>query len=246
LLLSKFPDSHRQTRALEMTTRDLEILVSDTIGSVSAILVRPDDAWLLYAVAHGAGANMRHRFLHAISDTLASRGIATLRYQFPYTEAGRKRPDSPAVLEATVRGAVAKAAELAPELPLIAGGKSLGGRMTSGAAAKGMLPHVRGLVFLGFPLHPPGQPGTERADHLDAVDVPLLFLQGTRDPFARLDLLNDLCSRLPRASLHLIPDGDHSFGVPKRSGRTSSDVMDELGSTIAEWARAQVLGTVSA
>jgi predicted alpha/beta-hydrolase family hydrolase len=177
---------------------------------------------------------------------LARRGVATLRYQFPYIEAGRKRPDSPSILEASVRAAVTKAAELAPELPLIAGGKSLGGRMSSGASANGMLPSVRGLIFLGFPLHPPGQPGTNRADHLDRVEVPLLFLQGTRDSFARLDLLTGVCARLPRATLHLIQEGDHSFGVPKRSGKSSSVVIDELGTTISDWARTHVLGTVPA
>jgi predicted alpha/beta-hydrolase family hydrolase len=229
-----------------MTASDLQLSVSDTIGSISAILTRPADAWLMYVLAHGAGAGMRHRFLQDMANTLAGRGVATLRYQFPYIEAGRKRPDNPSVLEAAVRAAVSKAAELAPELPLIAGGKSLGGRMSSGAAAKGMLPNVRGLAFLGFPLHPPGQPGTDRADHLDRVEVPLLFLQGTRDSFARLDLLTQVCNRLPRATLHLIDDGDHSFGVPKRSGKTSSEIIDELGKTISDWARSRVLGTVPA
>jgi predicted alpha/beta-hydrolase family hydrolase len=227
-------------------TDDLQVFVSDHIGSISAILSRPADAWLMYVMAHGAGAGMRHRFLQELADMLARQGIATLRFQFPYIEAGRKRPDPPSILEASVSAAVTKAAELAPGLPLIAGGKSLGGRMSSGAAAKGMLPGIRGLGFLGFPLHPPGQPGTERADHLDRIEVPLLFLQGTRDSFARLDLLTNRCARLPRATLHLIQEGDHSFNIPKRSGRTNSEVIDELGITISEWARAQVLGTVPA
>ena len=190
---------------------------------------------------------MRHRFLESISETLAGRGIATLRYQFPYLEAGRKRPDYPSVLQATVRAAVAKAAELEPDLPLIAGGKSLGGRMTSGAAGETPLAGVRGLVFLGFPLHPPGQPGTSRADHLDRVDLPMLFLQGTRDNFARLDLITDVCEELePNATLHVVDGGDHSFGVLKRSGRTPSDVMGELVDTTVEWARSHVLGRVGA
>jgi predicted alpha/beta-hydrolase family hydrolase len=190
---------------------------------------------------------MRHRFLESISETLAGRGIATLRYQFPYLEAGRKRPDYPSVLQATVRAAAAKAAELEPDLPLIAGGKSLGGRMTSAAAAEAPLAGVRGLAFLGFPLHPPGQPGTSRADHLDRVDVPMLFLQGTRDGFARLDLITDVCEGLePNATLHVVDGGDHSFGVPKRSGRTPTEVMGELVDTTVEWARSHVLGRVGA
>jgi predicted alpha/beta-hydrolase family hydrolase len=226
---------------------DLQLVVSDQIGSVSGILVRPPDAWLLYVLAHGAGAGMRHRFLESVSGALAERGVATLRYQFPYLEAGRKRPDYPAVLQATVRAAVAKAVDLEPELPIIAGGKSLGGRMTSGAAAAAPLAGVRGLVFLGFPLHPPGQPGTSRADHLDRVDVPMLFLQGTRDGFARLDLITDVCEGLePNATLHLVEGGDHSFAVPKRSGSTPLQVLGELVDTTVEWARSQVLGRVRA
>jgi uncharacterized protein len=226
---------------------DLQLDVSDAIGSVSAIFIRPPDAWLLYVLAHGAGAGMRHHFLESVSQVLADRGIATLRYQFPYIEAGRKRPDPPPLAEATVRAAVGKAREVAPELPLIAGGKSFGGRMTSGAAAAGVLQGVRGLAFLGFPLHPPGRPGTSRADHLDGVDIPMLFLQGTRDQFARLDLITDISEALrPGATLHLIDDGDHSFGVPKRSGRSRLQVLAELGDTIAQWGRAQVLGSVPA
>ena len=226
---------------------DIQLVVSDKIGPVSAILVRPPNVWLLYVLAHGAGAGMRHRFLESISETLAGRGIATLRYQFPYLEAGRKRPDYPPVLQATVRAAVVKAAELEPELPLIAGGKSLGGRMTSGAASETPLAGVRGLVFLGFPLHPPGQPGTSRADHLDRVDVPMLFLQGSRDDFARVDLITDVCEGLePNATLHVVDGGDHSFGVLKRSGRTPSEVMGELVDTAVEWARSHVLGRVGA
>jgi uncharacterized protein len=230
-----------------MSSKDLQFDVSGTAGSVSAILTQPSDAWLLYVLAHGAGAGMRHRFLESLSAALAERGVATLRYQFPYMETGRKRPDTPAVLEATVRAAVAKARELAPELPVIAGGKSLGGRMTSGAAAAGTLPGVKGLVFLGFPLHAPGQPGTSRADHLDRVDVPMLFLQGTRDDFARLDLITDVCEGLePNAMLHLVEGGDHSFGVLKRSGRTQFDVLVELVDEIVGWARTRLMGNVPA
>lgn len=203
------------------------------------LLVRPPDAWVLYVLAHGAGAGMRHRFLEAIAGSLAQRGVATLRYEFPYMEAGGGRPDPPALLERSVRGAVERAADAAPGLPLLAGGKSLGGRMTSSAAASSPLPGVRGLAFLGFPLHPPGQPGTSRADHLDRVDLPMLFLQGTRDTFARLELLTPVCERLgSRATLHPVEGGDHSFGVQKRSGRTADEVMTELVETFVNWARA--------
>jgi hypothetical protein len=187
---------------------------------------------------------MRHRFLETIAGSLAQRGVATLRYEFPYMEAGGSRPDPPAVLEGSVRSAVERAATVAPDLPLVAGGKSLGGRMTSSAAASAPLPAVRGLAFLGFPLHAPGQPGTTRADHLDRVDLPMLFLQGTRDTFARLDLLTPVCQRLgPRATLHLVEGGDHSFGVQKRSGRTADEVMAELVDTFVRWARAIGLGS---
>jgi predicted alpha/beta-hydrolase family hydrolase len=230
-----------------MTDLDVRLDVSDKIGPVSALLLRPADAWLLYVLAHGAGAGMRHSFLESVSAALAARGVATFRYQFPYLEAGRGRPDPPWVLEATVRAAVTKAAEIVPELPLIAGGKSLGGRMTSGAAAAQPLDRVKGLAFLGFPLHPPGQPGTRRAEHLQRVDVPMLFLQGTRDAFARLDLITDVCAGLePRASLHVVEGADHSFGVPKRSGRTSAQVLAELVDTTASWARSLVGDTVRA
>jgi len=158
-------------------TQDVQIQLGPNLGHVSALFQRPPDAWLLYVLAHGAGAGMRHGFLETMAATLAARGIATLRYQFPYMEAGRRRPDAPAVAEAAVRAAVSWAAGVVPGLPLIAGGKSFGGRMTSGAAAAGDWPEVRGLAFLGFPLHPPGQPGTRRADHLDRVQLPMLFLQ---------------------------------------------------------------------
>ena len=218
-----------------------------SLGRVSALLEQPRDAWLMYVLAHGAGAGMRHKFLDSIAAVLSERGVATLRYQFPYMEAGLKRPDSPSVAEATVEAAVRRAGEVAPGVPVIAGGKSFGGRMTSGAAASGLLPGVKGLAFLGFPLHPPGKPGTERADHLARVKVPMLFLQGTRDTFARLDLLDRVCRDLkPGATLHLIQNGDHSFNVPKSSGRTATDVLAELGDTLAGWARAVVSGAVPA
>ena len=198
--------------------------------------MKPADARALLVLAHGAGAGMRHAFLEQLAQALALRKVATFRYEFLYMEKGGGRPDPPAVAAARVREAVAEAARVMPGLPLFAGGKSFGGRMTSTAAAESPLPGVRGLVFLGFPLHPPGQPGIGRAEHLDRVTVPMLFLQGTRDTFAQLPLLEPVIARLkPRATLHLIDGGDHSFKVPKSSGRTAEDVMRGLAETIAAW-----------
>jgi uncharacterized protein len=180
---------------------------------------------------------MRHSFMEAISEELATQSIATFRYQFPYMEQRGSRPDPPAVLVATVRAAVQAATEAVPELPLLAGGKSLGGRMTSTAASLSPLPRVQGIVFFGFPLHPPAQPSTERARHLQSVTVPMLFLQGTRDKLAELELLRPVCNDLgSRAQLHTIEGADHSFAVLKRSGRNDRDVLQELGTTVAEWA----------
>jgi uncharacterized protein len=216
---------------------ELRFSVAQTGGEVSALLVRPPDARLLYVLAHGAGAGMRHPFLESIAQRLAERGIATLRYQFPYMERRAGRPDPPAVAAATVRAAAEEAARAAPGLPLIAGGKSFGGRMTSTAQAEEPLPAVRGLVFLGFPLHPPGRPGDQRAEHLARVQIPMLFLQGDRDDFADPKLLQPVVKRLgDRATLHLVESGDHSFKVPKRSGRTQDDVMTDLVATIDRWA----------
>lgn len=179
---------------------------------------------------------MKHAFLEATAAGLAERGIATLRYQFPYMEHRKNRPDTPEVATAAVRAAVARAVQLAPGVPLIAGGKSFGGRMTSTAQAGAPLPGVAGLAFLGFPLHPPGKPATTRADHLDAVRVPMLFLQGSRDEFAQLDLLQGVCARLgDRAHLQVIDGGDHSFHVLKKTGRTDAAVFTELLDTMAEW-----------
>ncbi len=203
---------------------------------VSGLLLRPDGARLLCVLAHGAGAGMRHPFLETVARRLAERGIATLRYQFPYMEQRARRPDPPVVAAATVRAAVAEAARLAPGLPLIAGGKSFGGRMTSTAQAEQPLPGVRGLVFLGFPLHPPGRPDDKRAEHLARVQIPMLFLQGTRDEFADLKLLRPVLTRLgERATLHLVDGADHSFHVLQRSGRTDGDVMGELVQAIEDW-----------
>ena len=188
-----------------------------------------------YVLAHGAGAGMRHPFLEAIAQALFDRGVATLRYEFAYMEEHRNRPDPPAVAAARVREAVERAGAEWPGLPLVAGGKSFGGRMTSTAQSEKPLEGVRGLAFLGFPLHPPGRPSVSRADHLAQVQVPMLFLQGTRDQFAQLDLLTGVCDKLgPRATLHLIEDADHSFKVPQRSG-TADQVMARLADEIARW-----------
>ena len=206
-------------------------------GEVSALLSRPAKARQLLVLAHGAGAGMSHPFMEMLASELAGVGVATLRYQFPYMEERRRVPDAPAVLTATVVAAVRAAAEAAPGLPLLAGGKSMGGRMTSQAAAQHPLDGVRGLVFFGFPLHPPKQQGTKRADHLAKVAIPMLFLQGTRDTFADLKLLRPVCAKLgPRATLHVIETADHSFHVLKSSGRKDAEVLRELAETAVSWA----------
>ena len=203
---------------------------------VSGLLQVPTNAKVCYVMAHGAGAGMTHPFMTAVANGLAERGIATLRYQFPYMEQRSKRPDSPKVAHATVRAAVQEASRLVPSLALFAGGKSFGVRMTSQAQAEAPLPGVRGLVFLGFPLHPPGKPSDERAKHLFDVQIPMLFLQGTRDDFAKLDFLEPLYKQLgSRATLKLFQDADHSFHVPKGTGRKDSEVLAELLDIMAEW-----------
>ncbi|MEM6703482.1 MAG: alpha/beta family hydrolase [Acidobacteriota bacterium] len=220
-----------------MSGRDVEIPLGSG-GRVSGLLRRPEDAWGLYVLAHGAGAGMHHPLMERHTETLAARGLATLRYQFPYMEEGRRRPDWPNKLTATVRSAVEAAGALCPDLPLFAGGRSMGGRMTSTAAAHEALPGVRGLAFLAFPLHPPKKPGTERAEHLADVEVPMLFLQGTRDKLARLDLLEPVCAKLDRAELVLIDGADHSFAVLKRSGRSDQEVQEEVADSLVAWGRA--------
>src|SRR3977135_1933188 len=196
---------------------------------VSGLLQAPADARACYVLAHGAGAGMKHPFMAALANELAERGIATLRYQFPYMERGSKRPDTPKLAHATVRAAIAEASRLVPGLALFAGGKSFGGRMTSQAQAASPLSGVRGLVFLGFPLHPPGQPSDERGKHLFEVQIPMLFLQGTRADFAHLQLGDGLCKQLgARATLKLFQDADHSFHVPARTGRKDSEVRAEM------------------
>jgi predicted alpha/beta-hydrolase family hydrolase len=208
----------------------------DAATTVSALLDAPASPRACYVLAHGAGAGMTHTFLATIADGLVERGIAVLRYQFPYMEQGTRRPDPPKVAQATVRAAVLEAARQLPGLPLFAGGKSFGGRMTSQAQAVAPLSGVRGLIFLGFPLHPPGKASVERAKHLFDVVVPMLFVQGTRDKLAELDLLEPVCRQLgERATLTLIASADHSFKVPVRSGRKQPDVFAEILDTIASW-----------
>jgi uncharacterized protein len=203
---------------------------------VSGLLQVPNEARACYVLAHGAGAGMLHPFMTAIADGLAERGIATLRYQFPYMEQGRKRPDTPKLAQATVRAAVAEASHRLPELGLIAGGKSFGGRMTSQAQVELPLPGVQGLAFLGFPLHAPGRPSEERGKHLFEVEIPMLFLQGTRDALADVHLMEKLTQKLgSRATLKLLSDADHSFHVPARSGRKDAEVRAELLDALAAW-----------
>ena len=204
--------------------------------TVSGLLQVPADPRACLVLAHGAGAGMGHPFMVSVAQGLAERGIGTLRYQFPYMERGSKHPDAPHIAQATVRSAVAEASRLAPGMPLFAGGKSFGGRMSSQAQAESPLPGVRGIAFLGFPLHPPGRPSDERGKHLFDVSVPMLFLQGSRDELADLELLRPLVARLgARATLKVFADADHSFHVPARSGRKDAEVRAELLDALAGW-----------
>jgi predicted alpha/beta-hydrolase family hydrolase len=206
---------------------------------VSAVLLLPARATCLFVLAHGAGAGMNHTFMAAIANQLAADNVATFRYQFPYMEHRRSVPDKQPLLIATVAAAVRIAAQLAPDLPLFAGGKSMGGRVTSLAASEQKLEAVRGLIFLGFPLHPPKRPSTKRAEHLNLVKQPMLFLQGTRDDLADLSLLRPICESLgPQAKLHIIEGADHSFHVLKRSGKTDPEVLTELSRTVKAWSTA--------
>jgi len=208
---------------------------------VSALLQAPTGSRACYVLAHGAGAGMAHPFMTSVANELATRGVATLRYQFPYMENGSKRPDAPKIAHAAVRAAVGEAGRLLPQLPLVAGGKSFGGRMTSQAQAAAPLENVRGLAFLGFPLHPAKQPSNDRARHLSDVRVPMLFLQGTRDELADLQLVQDLAGTLgPRATLELIADADHSFHVRKSSGSTDAQAIGRLADLFAAWIDAKI------
>jgi uncharacterized protein len=215
-------------RRLAFTPKDGE--------AVSALLLAPDDPRALYVFAHGAGANMEHAFMEAMAQKLAQNRIATFRYNFPYMEHRRGRPDLKHVLHRTVRAAVETARALVPDIPLIAGGKSMGGRMTSEAQAHEPLADVRALAFVGFPLHPPKKPSSDRAEHLARVEIPMLFLQGTRDDLASLELMHGVCGELgTRATLHVLEGADHSFHVLKRSGRTDDEVMQEMADVFVAW-----------
>lgn len=217
---------------------ETQFIIETPRRPVSALLLEAVTPVAACVLAHGAGAGMRHPFMAEVAAALAAAGVTTLRYQFPYMEAGTHRPDSPTVAVATVRAAVARARELLPGLPLVAGGKSFGGRMTSTAAAQAPLAGVTGLVFLGFPLHPPKRPAITRGDHLDRVTVPMLFLQGTRDDLADIGLIREVCGRLgTRAALHEVGEANHAFAVPKRTGRTHDDVIVELARVAAGWIR---------
>lgn len=208
----------------------------DVTRTVSGLFDRPASARALLVLAHSAGAGMEHPSMQSIATGLAERDIATLRYQFPYMEQKSRRPDPPALCHATVRAAVDEAARLAPDLPLFAGGRSFGGRMTSQAQGQAPLPGIHGLVFLGFPLHPAGRPGVERATHLQDIQIPMMFFQGTRDALADLELLEPIIARLStRATLHRLKDADHSFHVPARSGRRDSDVQQEWLDVLCSW-----------
>ncbi|HLQ01422.1 MAG TPA: alpha/beta family hydrolase [Burkholderiales bacterium] len=208
----------------------------DDAQRVSGLLQAPADARACCVLAHGAGAGMAHPFMASVAAGLAERGVATLRYQFPYMERGSKRPDAPELAHAAVRAAVGEASRLAPGLPLVAGGKSFGGRMTSQAQAASPLPGVGGIAFLGFPLHPPERPSSGRGKHLFDVQIPMLFLQGARDELAHLELLQPLVERLgARATLKVFPDADHSFQVPSRTGRKDAEVRAEMLDALAGW-----------
>jgi predicted alpha/beta-hydrolase family hydrolase len=216
--------------------KEMKFLATPEKGQTSALLVRPDNATHLLVLGHGASTNMRHANLQIIAERLADAGIATLRYNFPYMEHGRGR-DSEAVCTATVRSAIATARKVAPDLPLLAGGHSFGGRMTSTAAAESLFDGVEGLVFFAFPLHQPGKPESKRADHLSAVTVPMLFLSGTRDELANLELLKPVCKKLgKRVTLHLLDTADHGFHTLKRSRKSEEDVFVEMARIVRMWA----------
>jgi uncharacterized protein len=220
---------------LSTMTKELKLDI-ERVGAVSAILTGPAEPRACYVFAHGAGANMRHAFMEKVATGLAERGIATLRYNFPYMENNSRRPDQPAVAHAAVRAAVEEAGQRYPGLKLVAGGKSFGGRMTSQAQAKAPLPGVKGLAFLGFPLHPDKKPSTQRADHLAGIDIPMLFLQGTRDGLADLGYLEPVIKALgAKATLHEVAGGDHSFQVLKKSGRSNGEALEEVIDTLAAW-----------
>lgn len=218
-----------------MQTKNIKFKVSDVIGEVSGLLQLPNSATSLIAIAHGAGAGMTHPFMEMLAQELAKQNIGSFRYQFPYMEKGSKRPDSPKIAHPTVLAAIENALDLADDLPVLAGGKSFGGRMTSQVASQNDLSALKGLVFFGFPLHAAGRPGTERAAHLETVKLPMLFLQGTRDTLAQVDLIQSVCSPLPKASLQFLEGADHSFKMLKRSGVSQEEVISQLAMLTRSW-----------
>jgi uncharacterized protein len=227
---------------MTVTEEALRFLATEGSGEVSALLSRAERPLALLVLAHGAGADMRHRFMGELAGALCERGLSVLRYQFPYAEQGKRRPDPQPRLVATVRAAVAEGARRAEGVPVLAGGKSLGGRMTSVAAADGALPLARGLVFFGFPLHPANAVGTKRAEHLPRVPQPMLLLQGTRDELAELPLVRQVVEGLgPRARIHVVEDADHSFAVRKTRGHDPAAVIPGLAEATVAWAR-ELLG----
>ena len=214
----------------------MNIEINESLGSVSSIYQMPGDGIALLVLAHGAGAGMDHPFMESLAGALHDKGIATLRFQFPYMEQGRRRPDRHEVAYEAIRGAVREAGRQAPDLPLFVGGKSYGGRMSSQLAAEDRLEEAMGLVFFGYPLHPAGRPGKVRGDHLTDVQQPMLFLQGTRDRLAEVDLIEEVCKKLPKATLRFLQDGDHSFRTLKRTGVTQEQAVRQL----ADWTKAWV------
>lgn len=219
---------------IEIRELVIRVTVPDPV-EVSAIFMLPEEATYMMVLAHGAGANMRHSTMQTIAEKLAAKGIATLRYNFPYMEQGRPRVDSPGVSASTVKAAVQKARELAPDLPLLAGGHSFGGRMTSTAASQGLIDEVKKIVLFSFPLHMPDKPSPKRAEHLASVKQPMLFLTGTRDKLADLDLLKPLIERLDNATLHLLDTADHSYKILKRTRESKEDIFDEMARVVREW-----------
>lgn len=220
----------------ENSAKEIQFDVSEKVGTVSGLLLLPHGANSLLILAHGAGAGMRHKFMEKVAEKLADHSVGTLRYQFPYMEKGIKRPDSEAVLTATVRAAVAAGKKYTDGLPIFAGGKSMGGRVTSLAASREPLDHVRSLTFFGFPLHAAGKPSANRGDHLFGIKLPMLFLQGSRDALADLELLKPLCARLGKqVELFVIDGGDHSFHLLKSAGRSDDEVLEETAAKVASW-----------
>ena len=220
----------------QLTKKSLKIKVSANIGSVSAIYYSPAKAKQVLVFAHGAGVSMKSKFMEQVSQSLAGLGIAILRFNFPYMEKGKKMPDTKPVCTATVKAAVEKASKLAPKLSLFAGGKSFGGRMTSTAASEGLIPNVKGIIFFGFPLHAPGKPSNDRAEHLYKVEIPMLFLQGSRDALASLDMLKPVIKIIgKKADLFVTEGGDHSFHCPKEYGINDSEVIGMICSRVKKW-----------